>query len=296
MITLRRALLTTLALWAASAAPAHAQSECTVTSTYGGRWTRVELNCDESEGSRPRVAVVKSDALRTCPLLAGDRVAVTYLNNDPTRQPTVTGIIQRGNGGPSSGDWCGRGYAPSPFAAPCLVEEVPPIKERTPTAGAGWVRTSVGTAFRDVDDNSAANVGPSACPPAMLQPGVYRIYAQRSVRRSTWRPCATDPASLCEESVTELERFEGGIYVDGTLEPVKSVTDVRPLLRGWSGPFLAAEPAVAAGPWLQTGPIRMGGSGVGVPWLRTVELGMGGHGLGVPWLLTRPIRMGGGGS
>jgi len=284
-----------LALLATTPGPAHAQSECTVTSTYGGLWTRAELNCGEPEGSKPRVAVVKSEALRTCPLLAGDRVSVTYMYDDPQRQPTVTGVIQRGDGGPSSGDWCARGYAPSTFAAPCLLEEVPAREERESVAGVSWVRTSVGTRFRSIE-NYNVGVGPRACPPAKLEPGVYRIYTENSIWRKTLQPCANDPTRLCEETVYELERFEGGIYVDAALAPSESVTDVRPLLRGWSGPYLAAAPAVDAGPWLQTSPLRMGGGGVGVPWLQTGEFRMGGQGIGVPWLLTSPIRMGGGGS
>lgn len=278
MTVARSVVLATGALLACGVS-LHAQNECTVTSTWTGLWNRVELNCGEPEGSRPRVAVVGSQALRTCPLLAGDRVSVTFLNDDPTRQPTVTAVLTLGDGGASSGDWCTRGFPPGSFSGPCDVEEIPPFDERTPVAGASWTRTSVDTGFRDIDNSSVGRVGISACTPAVLRPGVYRMYVQRSVRRATWRPCAADPARLCEDTVYETGRFEGGIYIDGGMPRTDSVTDVSPLLRGWSGPMPATAAVVAAGPLLQTGPLRMGGLGVGVPWL-----------------LANPIRMGGSGS
>ena len=287
-----RALAFFLALALVSAPrSAQAQNECTVTSTYSGLWTRAELNCGEPAGSKPRVAVVKSEALRTCPLLAGDRVSVTYLYDDPQRQPTVIGVVRRGDGGPSSGDWCGRGYAPSQFAAPCLVEEVPAREERKSVAGVSWVRTSVGTRFRSID-NYNVGVGPGACPPAKLEPGVYRIYTERSVWRKTLQPCANDPTRLCEETVYELERFEGGIYVDAAFAPSESVTDVRPLLRGWSAGSTEAV-ATSAAPLFRTTVVWMAGMGVGVPWVTTSPVRMAGIGVGVPWVVADTVKMAG---
>ena len=130
---------------------AQVQGECRVTSTISGRWTRVELNCGEPEGTRPRVAVVGAEDLRTCPLLVGDRVSVTFLYDDPTRRPTVNSVIARGDGGPSSGDWCGRAFPPGRYTGPCLIEEDPRRQLRSDTLGAQWTRRSVGTLLRDAD-------------------------------------------------------------------------------------------------------------------------------------------------
>lgn len=294
---MRSALLAVAVAVTLSAAALEAQggSECTVTATTSGRWRRAELNCGEPPGSRPRVAVVQPEALRACPLLAGDRVSVTYLYDDPERQPTVHAVVRRGDGGASSGDWCGRGFAPAMFSGPCNAQESPPPEARKPEPGARWTRRTVTTHFWDTNDSSAGHVGLSACSPVRLEPGVHRIYVQESIWTYTWAACTRDPSGYCSEGENETRTYEGGIYVDGAMTALDAVTDVSPLVRGWEGAAVpSAESPVAAGPLLRTDPLRMGGSGVGVPWLVTEGLGMRGEGTGVPWLTTDSIRMAGG--
>ena len=226
-----------------AATTTYGQNECTVTSTYAGRWERVELTCGTTADAKPRAAVV-SEELRACPLLAGDRVAVKYENDDPARQAYVTAVLARGGTGATAGDWCSSRFSTGLFTGPCELTEVPPFEERTNKAGDSWVRTTVGTLFRDANDNRAS-VSPGGCAPLKLTPGVSRIYVTKTIRRATWKPCANNPERVCEESTSETNRYEGGIYVDGALEPVESVTDVSPLVRGWG---TASVEAVAQAP------------------------------------------------
>ena len=215
------------------ATPARGQTTCEVTSTFAGRWYRAELSCNTSASGTPRAAAVKSQALQSCPLLAGDRVAVEYENDDPRRQPQVTNVDARGSGGPSSGDWCRKGLAPGLFTGPCALVESLPRELRTPVAGETFVRTATITWFRDTND-SRTSVSPGGCSPIALTSGVYRIYITQEIRHTTWEGCANDASRLCEASTYETNRFEGGIFVDEELAPSAVVIDVGPFVRGWN--------------------------------------------------------------
>lgn len=294
----RPAAIAVLALLAAAPTAVLAQSECMVTSTYMGFWTRAELNCGGGATAPPRVAVVVSEALRTCPILAGDRVAVTYLNDDPARQPSVTAVQARGDGGPSSGNWCSRAFPPGRYTGPCKLEETPPRAERADTLGASWVQTVIQTQFRNTADNRW-KVG-TDCGAWELKPGVYRIYVTEEIWRTTWRPCPNVPIGdqprLCEDATLGTNRYEGGIYIDGGLARVDSVTDVSPLVRGWSGSAATAIAGEIPPPLFVTNALRMTGKGLGVPWLSTSTIRMTGAGVGVPWLVTDTLRMSGKGT
>lgn len=215
------------------ATPARGQTTCEVTSTFAGRWYRAELSCNSSASGTPRAAAVKSQALQSCPLLAGDRVAVEYENDDPRRQPQVTNVDARGSGGPSSGAWCSNGLAPGLFTGPCALVDSPPRELRTPVAGGTFVRTATITWFRDTND-SRTSVSPGGCSPIALTSGVYRIYITQEIRHTTWEACANEASRLCEASTYETNRFEGGIFVDEDLAPSAVVVDVGPFVRGWN--------------------------------------------------------------
>ena len=219
----------------ATAAPSMAQSECSVTATFSGRWNRVELACDTTATQKPRAALVASAALRACPLLSGDRVAVMYENNDSARQPEVTHVQTRGGAGPSSGDWCNRGLAPGPYIGPCFIEEDPPVGERSDTVGTTAHRRSVSTWIRDTTDTRQTMSG-RRCTPVELGPGVYRIYIEEIVWRATWKPGPTYFADrrTMEDASWETNRYEGGIYVDGSLPRTDTVTDLTSYVRGWN--------------------------------------------------------------
>ena len=254
---------------------AYAQTECVVTATHSGFWDRVEVTCDTSE--RPRAAAVKSEVLRTCPLLAGDRVKVEYENDDRAGQPVVTAVTTRGGAGTNAGDWCGRAIPPARLTGPCMIERDPPREKREEVAGAIWVTKSRNTVFRNVDDNRIS-VAPGGCTPVALEPGVHRIYVTEEISRSTWMQCANDPERLCQETEYETNRYEGGIYVDARAEPVETVTDVSPFVRGWSGGGETAPAPALAAPWVTTNRINMTGTGIGVPWVATNAIKMTGTG------------------
>ncbi len=89
-----------------------------------------------------------------------------------------------------------------------------------------------------------------------------------ALHRAIWKPGPTFYADrrVIEDVTRENHHYEGGIYVDGGLARVDSVTDLSPLVRGWGGLGLIAQSPKAApaggsstAPPMRTSPLSMTG-------------------------------------